>query len=79
MLAWLLQSITSGWYSVLKLRQLRIDKGYSLSQLSEKSGISISYLNEIEKGKKYPKTEKIIALGEALGCSYELSDLPTTQ
>jgi len=55
----------------LKLRQLRLDKSYSLAQLSEKCGISISYLNEIEKGKKYPKTEKIISLAAALDVSYD--------
>lgn len=55
----------------MKLRQSRLDKGYSLSDLSKRSGISISYLNEIEKGKKYPKTEKIISLSKALDVSYD--------
>ena len=55
----------------LKLRQHRLDKGYSLSQVSELTGISISYLNEIEKGKKYPKTEKIIKLAKAMEVTYD--------
>ena len=55
----------------LKLKQLRAENSLSLSQLSEKTGISKSYLNEIEKGKKYPKPEKIDALAEALGTSYD--------
>jgi len=42
-----------------------------LSQVSDLTGISISYLNEIEKGKKYPKTEKIIKLAKAMEVSYE--------
>jgi XRE family transcriptional regulator, fatty acid utilization regulator len=46
----------------LKIRQLRLDKKLSLSEVAEKSNLSISYLNEIEKGKKYPKTDKIMAL-----------------
>ncbi len=50
----------------LKLRGLRLDKGYSLKELSKKTGLSPSYLNEIEKGKKYPKTEKILLLAHAL-------------
>ncbi len=50
----------------LKLRQLRHEKGYSLVELAEKAGISISYINEIEKGKKYPKAEKIMTLAKAL-------------
>lgn len=43
----------------------------SLSELSQKTGVSMSYLNEIEKGKKYPKSEKIIALAEALDVNYD--------
>ena len=50
----------------IKLRQLRTTQKLSLQQLSAKSGVSVSYLNEIEKGKKYPKTEKLISLSDAL-------------
>jgi predicted transcriptional regulator/DNA-binding XRE family transcriptional regulator len=55
----------------LKVRQLREQSGLSLFGLSKKTGLSKSYLNEIEKGKKYPKTDKIILLGEALEINYE--------
>ncbi len=55
----------------LKLRQLRLDQGLSLSEVSKKSGVSISYLNEIEKGKKYPKGTKIATLADALGVEYD--------
>ncbi|MFT7154437.1 MAG: transcriptional regulator with XRE-family HTH domain, partial [Alteromonas macleodii] len=55
----------------LKLRQLRTSKKLSQSELSEKSGLSVSYLNEIEKGKKYPKTEKIATLAAALDVPYD--------
>ena len=55
----------------LKLRQYRLDRQYSLSQLSKKSSVSISYLNEMEKGKKYPKTDKIISISEALEVDYD--------
>jgi transcriptional regulator with XRE-family HTH domain len=55
----------------LKLRQLRQDKRLLLSDLSKLAGISISYLTEIEQGKKFPKTEKIASLAEALGVSYD--------
>jgi XRE family transcriptional regulator, fatty acid utilization regulator len=51
----------------LKLKQARLDKGFSPSELSKKSGISNSYLNEIEKGKKYPKTDKLEAISRVLG------------
>lgn len=55
----------------LKLNQFREDKGLSLKELSHRSGLSVSYVNEIENGKKFPKTEKIIALAEALEISYD--------
>ena len=55
----------------LKLNQLRSKKNLSLKELSASSGVSASYLNEIEKGKKYPKADKIVALAEALDISYD--------
>jgi len=55
----------------LKLKHLRHEQEMSLSALSKKSGLSPSYLNEIEKGKKYPKTEKIVALANVFGVSYD--------
>ncbi len=55
----------------LKLRQLRLDKSLTQYDLADMSGVSVSYINEIEKGKKYPKTDKIIALAAAMGVTYE--------
>jgi len=55
----------------LKLKQIRTDKNLSLFGLSKISGLSKSYLNEIEKGKKYPKTDKIIILSEKLDMPYD--------
>lgn len=55
----------------LKLKKLRTDKKFSLQELSDKSGISVSYLNEIENGKKYPKPDKITELAKALETTYD--------
>jgi transcriptional regulator with XRE-family HTH domain len=55
----------------LKLRQLRIDKGLSVSELAQQSGLSISYVTEIEKGRKYPKADKISALANAMQVDYD--------
>lgn len=55
----------------IKLREFRVAKGISLSALSKETGISHSYLNEIEKGKKYPKPDKINLLADALDTSSE--------
>lgn len=53
----------------LKVKQLRQQLNLSFADLSEKAGMSVSYLNEIEKGKKYPKGEKIQTLAKALNVS----------
>ncbi len=61
----------------LKVKQLRLEKNLSFAELSEKAGMSISYLNEIEKGKKYPKADKIRILAGALDVTSE--DLTSTE
>ena len=55
----------------LKVKELRLQKKLSFQELAEASGMSISYLSEIEKGKKYPKGDKIIHLAKALDASYD--------
>ncbi|MES2629606.1 MAG: helix-turn-helix domain-containing protein [Bacteroidota bacterium] len=64
----------------LKVRQFRIEKGLSQNELSRLCGLSVSYLNEIEKGKKYPKANKMIQLAGALDMTFEqLVTLKTTK
>lgn len=55
----------------LKLSQLRKERGLPLKDVASRADLAISYLNEIEKGKKYPKPEKILALAKALGTTYD--------
>jgi len=55
----------------LKLKQVRSDSGLSLYGLAKKTGLSKSYLNEIEKGKKYPKPDKISIISEKLDVAYD--------
>lgn len=55
----------------LKLRQLRLEKGISVSELAQRSGLAISYISEIEKGRKYPKADKISSLAGALDVDYD--------
>jgi hypothetical protein len=55
----------------LKLKQIRTEKNLSLFGLSKLSGLSKSYLNEIENGKKYPKPDKIALLSEKLEVPYD--------
>lgn len=53
----------------LKLKQIRNRKNLSLFDLSKLSGLSKSYLNEIEKGKKFPREDKIESLSKVLEVS----------
>jgi transcriptional regulator with XRE-family HTH domain len=55
----------------LKLRQYRETQELSTQDLAQKSGLSASYINEIEKGKKYPKADKIMSLANALEVDYD--------
>jgi hypothetical protein len=61
----------------LKVHQLRMDKGLSFAVLAERTGMSVSYLNEIEKGKKFPKADKIQFLAQALNTTP--ADLQSTE
>ncbi len=55
----------------IKIKTFRTEQGLSLQELSRKSGIALSYLSEIESGKKYPKPEKLINLAQALDVEYD--------
>lgn len=55
----------------LKLKQLRKERKLSLQSLSGLCGLSVSYLNEIENGRKYPKSDKILALSKAFDIPYD--------
>lgn len=55
----------------MKLKQFRERAGLSLTDFSARTGLSTSYLTEIEHGKKYPKAEKIARMAEVLGKSYD--------
>ncbi|MEM9835482.1 MAG: helix-turn-helix domain-containing protein [Bacteroidota bacterium] len=50
----------------LKVKQLRQAQQKSFADLSAQTGMSVSYLNEIEKGKKYPKADKVAILAAKL-------------
>ncbi len=54
-----------------KLKNLRQSRGLSLKEVAARAGISISYLSEIEKGKKYPKTEKLLALATCYDTTFD--------
>ncbi|HKF41549.1 MAG TPA: helix-turn-helix domain-containing protein [Thermoanaerobaculia bacterium] len=55
----------------LKLKTLRKERGRPLKAIAARSGLSVSYLSEIEKGKKYPKPGKLIELARALDVPFD--------
>lgn len=55
----------------LKVKALRTEQRLSLKEVAQKAGLSVSYLSEIEQGRKYPKPDKLIDLAGALGVTYE--------
>lgn len=64
----------------LKLRGKRQEAGLSLKRLAGRTGVSISYLSEIETGRKYPKPDKLLRLADALGLPFdELVSLRVTE
>ncbi len=55
----------------LKIRALRIRKGFNYTELNQLTGIAVSYLHDIENGKKYPKADKILTLAKVLDVDYD--------
>lgn len=55
----------------MKLKQFREHAGLSLTDFAGRTGLSTSYLTEIEHGKKYPKAEKIARMADVLGRAYD--------
>lgn len=51
------------------IKQYRLSKGYSVNKLANLSGISQSYLRDVELGKKNPSVEILSYLCEALEIS----------
>ena len=60
-----------GSSSASSSRPPRQERDLSLAALSKRAGLAVSYLSEIEKGKKYPKPEKLLSLCNALGLAYD--------
>jgi hypothetical protein len=55
----------------MKVRQGRLEANLNLSEFASRCDLSPSYITEIEKGRKYPKTDKILKMAEVLNKSYD--------
>ena len=60
----------------LKIREARIQKGYTQEKLAEAAGIGAVYLSEIERGIKMPSLKLFVKIIDALDISadYVLRD-----
>src|SRR3954447_25616574 len=62
-----------------RLRSLRQDRGATLAQLSEATGISVSTLSRLESGRRRPTLELLLLLARAHQVQLdELVDAPAT-
>lgn len=52
-----------------EIRLARTAKGWTLKELSEQSGVSISQLSSIERGAHLPSLESLLAVAQALGAT----------
>lgn len=61
-----------------KIKQLRVEKGYSLGKLAETARVSKAYLSQLEKGvSKQPSAEILFKIASALGTTIaDLLDKP---
>ncbi|MBO8169310.1 MAG: helix-turn-helix transcriptional regulator [Thermoanaerobacteraceae bacterium] len=61
-----------------KITKLREQQNMTMTELAKKAQISVSYLNDIEKGRSNPSLDTLRSIAEALKVSpgYFLDDLP---
>ncbi len=57
-----------------KLRERRKKLGYTQRQLSEHTGLSISFLSDLERGKKTAELGKAIYVANILGLDIMMTD-----
>ncbi|AKX94641.1 transcriptional regulator [Moorella thermoacetica] len=54
-----------------RIRELREERGYSLQDLAQRAGVSVSYLSEIERGAKRPSLKTLDKVARALNLPRE--------
>ena len=54
-------------YLIKNIKELRISLGYSIMQFAELTNKSVTYIGEIERGKKYPSATTLQEIADVLG------------
>ncbi len=52
-----------------QIQKIRKQKGYTQEKFAEMVDLSTNYLSDIERGKSFPRPEKLVAIMNALECS----------
>lgn len=52
-----------------QIQKMRKEKGYTQQQFAEIVDLSTNYLSDIERGKSFPRADKLVAIINALECS----------
>lgn len=55
-----------------KIKHLRTENDYTLKQLAEKTGLSISFISDIENGRRNPSLDNLDKLSRALGVPVDI-------
>jgi transcriptional regulator with XRE-family HTH domain len=53
------------------IKKARVAKGYTISDLARKTGITFQTLDKWEKGKNYPNVYNLIPIADALNISLD--------
>ncbi|NJN55212.1 MAG: helix-turn-helix transcriptional regulator [Anaerolineae bacterium] len=57
----------------MKIRQARTEANMSLTEFAAACDLSPSYVTEIEKGRKYPRADKIMRIAEVMAKAMMIS------
>ncbi len=55
----------------LELRRMREEKGFTVEELAEKSGISATTIRVVERGTRSPRGDTIARLAKPLGLTFD--------
>ena len=55
----------------MKIKRLRQQRRLTLTELAARMGLALSYVAEIERGRKYPRAERILKFAQVLDTSYD--------